>query len=80
MLKGAEELKMAMNRPTNRGRAKNIILFLGDGMGVSTVTAARIFKGQMEGRPGEESSLVFERFPNMGFSKVGLCTGLQSTS
>jgi len=25
------------------GRAKNVILFLGDGMGVSTITAARIF-------------------------------------
>ena len=29
-----------------RQRAKNVILFIGDGMGVSTLTAARIFEGQ----------------------------------
>ena len=31
------------------GGTKNVILFLGDGMGVSTVTAARIFEGQLMG-------------------------------
>ena len=29
--------------------ARNVILFIGDGMGVSTVTAARIFDGQAPG-------------------------------
>ena len=38
-------------------RAKNIILFIGDGMGVSTVTAARIFDGQSQGMRGEEHVL-----------------------
>ncbi|MGS0730060.1 alkaline phosphatase, partial [Shewanella sp. 0m-11] len=38
------------------GAAKNIILFVGDGMGVSTVTAARILEGQLKGQTGEEHS------------------------
>ena len=27
------------------GRARNVILFVGDGMGISTITAARILEG-----------------------------------
>ena len=55
---------------TQRGSAKNIILFVGDGMGVSTVTAARIFDGQKKGLLGEENSLSFGRFPFVGLSKT----------
>lgn len=51
-------------------RAKNVIVFIGDGMGLSTITAGRIFKGQSDGYPGEEYKLIFETFPNTGFSKV----------
>lgn len=36
-----------------RTRARNVIVFIGDGMGVSTLTAARIFTGQAMGRDGE---------------------------
>lgn len=50
--------------------AKNIILFIGDGMGVSTVTAARIFDGQSQGMTGEEHWLAFERFPNTALVKT----------
>ena len=39
------------------GRARNVILFLGDGMGVSTVTAARILEGQLRGESGEAVAL-----------------------
>lgn len=53
-----------------RGRAKNVILFVGDGMGVSTVTASRIFEGQLRGESGEENSLSFDRFPYVGMSKT----------
>jgi alkaline phosphatase len=49
---------------------RNVILFLGDGMGVSTVTAARIFAGQRQGSPGEEYELSFERFPNVALVKT----------
>lgn len=51
-------------------RAKNVILFIGDGMGVSTVTAARILAGQLAGNTGEENELYFENFPNVAFSKT----------
>ena len=52
------------------GLAKNVILFVGDGMGVSTVTAARIFDGQSKGMPGEENLLAFESFPNVALVKT----------
>ncbi|MEI8643551.1 alkaline phosphatase [Pseudoalteromonas sp. Hal040] len=44
-------------------KAKNVILFVGDGMGISTLTASRIMAGQMEGKSGEEGLLSFEEFP-----------------
>jgi alkaline phosphatase len=52
------------------GRAKNVILFLGDGMGIATVTAARILEGQQRGLPGEENQLAFERLPHVALSKT----------
>jgi len=52
------------------GPARNLVLFVGDGMGFSTVTAARIFQGQQRGAPGEEGSLRFESFPVTGLVKV----------
>ncbi len=51
-------------------RAKNVILFLGDGMGVTTVTAARIFEGQRRGESGEENLLSFERLPYLSLVKT----------
>ncbi len=54
----------------SRRRAKNIILFVGDGMGVSTVTAARIYDGQRKGMTGEENKLFFETFPYLALSKT----------
>ncbi len=50
--------------------AKNVVLFIGDGMGVATVTAARIFDGQSRGMDGEEHYLTFERFPNVALVKT----------
>ena len=52
------------------GHAKNVILFVGDGMGVSTVTAARIYEGQKRGEPGEENLLSFEKFPQTALVKT----------
>ena len=54
----------------NSEKAKNVILFIGDGMGVSTVTAARIFDGQSKGMEGEEHLLSFETFPNLALVKT----------
>ncbi|XP_038068809.1 alkaline phosphatase, tissue-nonspecific isozyme-like isoform X2 [Patiria miniata] len=50
--------------------AKNIILFIGDGMSLPTVTGARILKGQKIEMPGEEKFLSFEQFPYVGMSKT----------
>ena len=49
---------------------RGVVLFVGDGMGVSTVTAARILDGQNRGEPGEENYLAFERFPNVALVKT----------
>jgi alkaline phosphatase len=51
-------------------KAKNVILFIGDGMGISTITAARIYDGQKRGETGEENSLSFEKFPNLALVKT----------
>lgn len=52
------------------GKAKNVILFIGDGMGISTVTAARIYAGQKQGQSGEEYVLPFETFDNVALVKT----------
>nr|XP_054768599.1 alkaline phosphatase, tissue-nonspecific isozyme-like [Lytechinus pictus] len=54
----------------NIGEAKNIIFFLGDGMSVPTVTAARIRQGQLRGGTGEENNLAWETFPHVGLIKT----------
>lgn len=48
----------------NTNKAKNVIMFLGDGMGIQTVTAARILLGN------ENESLSFEKFPHAGAVKT----------
>jgi alkaline phosphatase len=55
---------------TPPGPARNVLLFVGDGMGVSTVTAARILEGQLRGQPGEENLLAFERLPHTALAKT----------
>lgn len=54
----------------SRGRARNVILFVGDGMGLTTVAAARILEGQRNGRPGEENTLSFEQLPYTALSRT----------
>ncbi|NXM83712.1 PPBI1 phosphatase, partial [Oenanthe oenanthe] len=69
--KGARRrLELAMALQPAAQRAKNIILFMGDGMGLSTMSAARIYKGQLAGGSGEESVLAMETFPHMALAKV----------
>ena len=54
----------------NERQAKNVILFVGDGMGISTITASRIYDGQQKGGHGEENSLSFEKLPYLALSKT----------
>ena len=64
------DLRATLKRTPNTRRAKNIILFVGDGMGVTTVTAARIYQGQKAGRDGVSNKLVFETLPYAAFSRT----------
>ncbi|CRK91906.1 CLUMA_CG005526, isoform A [Clunio marinus] len=57
------EKQLNKNR-LNKKMAKNVIFFLGDGMGISTLMASRMYKG------GEELELSFEQFPYSGLSKT----------
>ena len=43
---GENEIKLSLKKTPNTNIAKNIIIFIGDGMSLPTVAAARIFKGQ----------------------------------
>lgn len=61
---GFEEIRDSVRFKHSTRKAKNVILFVGDGMGVSTVTAARIYKY------GEEGRLSWESFPHTGLLKV----------
>lgn len=55
-----EQLKKA----PNKNKAKNIIMFLGDGMSHPSIAAARVHMG------GEEKKLAFEDFPHTASSKT----------
>ncbi|MEO1027640.1 MAG: alkaline phosphatase [Pseudomonadota bacterium] len=50
--------------------AKNVILFVGDGMGISTVTAGRIYAGQLKDQDGESYRLAMETLPYSALSKT----------
>ncbi|KAK8731360.1 hypothetical protein OTU49_007564 [Cherax quadricarinatus] len=65
-----KELEEALHKPKLTNVAKNVILFLGDGMGITVGTAGRILKGQKKGVSGEEGYLAWERFPNVGLIKT----------
>lgn len=64
------KLRKQLLKKRNKNVAKNVIMFIGDGMSISTITAARIYFGQKLGYRGEESVLSFEEFPYVGLSKV----------
>ena len=71
---GFQELKDSLDmqeKSINKNIAKNIILFIGDGMSNPTITAARILKGIQEKNPYPEKGYFdFERFPHLGRIKV----------
>ncbi|KAA0196436.1 hypothetical protein HAZT_HAZT010170 [Hyalella azteca] len=64
------EIAQSLARTENNNVAKNVILFLGDGMSVATITAGRIYKGQQLGQSGEEYKLVWEDFPDLAMIKT----------
>lgn len=50
--------------------ARNVIIFVGDGMSMATIAAGRVLKGQLNEKSGEETEMVFESFPHLGMSKT----------
>lgn len=54
----------------HRPHAKNVVYFVGDGMGLATATAARILRGQRQGKKGEEHELAWDTFPAVAVAKV----------
>ena len=75
---GQEEILRSLeaSRNINTNLAKNVIIFVGDGMSLPTLTASRIYQAQLNARlqkkkvNGEENLLFFETFPHVGLSKV----------
>jgi alkaline phosphatase len=67
---GHQAVINAKHLKLNERHAKNVILFIGDGMGISTITASRIYDGQQKGGHGEENSLSFEKLPFLALSKT----------
>jgi len=66
-------LQAVMARAGNEAptpRAKNVIIFVGDGMGISTVTAGRIYAGQKQGVDGESYRLAMDTLPYAALSKT----------
>ena len=67
---GLQLVKDNLARKPITHTAKNTILFLGDGMSITTVTAARILAGQQMNLSGEEHVLSWEHFPWTALSKT----------
>jgi alkaline phosphatase len=51
-------------RGARAGRAKNVVLFVGDGMGISTIAAARVFS------VGVDGNLVLDQMPHAALSRT----------
>lgn len=50
--------------------ARNIILFIGDGLSIPTITAARIYAGQKRGLDGVSHKLAMEQLPYAALSRT----------
>ncbi len=66
----SQALEAAREAGGSQAKARNLIVFLGDGMSLPTVAAARILAGQRAGGDGESHRLAFERFPFTALSRT----------
>jgi len=67
---GHQFVENALAMQPDTSKARNVILFIGDGMNQSTTTAARILEGQLQGGTGEEHRLAWDDFPYVGLAKT----------
>lgn len=66
-----DALNEIIARQPNVRKAKNVVLFVVDGLSIPTITASRIFEGQSRGVDGESNSLAFETLlPYVALSKT----------
>ncbi|MEO0576590.1 MAG: alkaline phosphatase [Pseudomonadota bacterium] len=69
--KGADALETALANAPITGATKGIILFVGDGMGVTTITSGRWLAGELAQTGNSEGhTLHFEDFPNVSLIKT----------
>lgn len=61
---GQNFLKQRLGLTLNKNIAKNVIIFIGDGMSLATQMATRVYLGN------ENLYLSFEKFPYTGLSRV----------
>ena len=67
---GEDELKRLIADKPNDRKARNVIIFIGDGMSVTTLTAARIYEGQQKGVDGESFVAQMDRLPHTALVKT----------
>ncbi|MFC5741481.1 alkaline phosphatase [Dyella tabacisoli] len=68
---GAAQAALASTQANTHGQqAKNVIVFLGDGMSIPTIAAAHVLAGQRKGVDGESYRLSFEQFPFSALSRT----------
>lgn len=64
-----EKLLRLNLKPESLPKVKNVILFIGDGMGSTTLTASRVFKSQKL-KSDSEQKLIFDDFPSSAFVRT----------
>ncbi len=67
---GQADLTKALTEGIKVAGAKNIILIVGDGMGITTTSTARIYHSQSRGLIGEDALLAWDKFPHVALSQV----------
>lgn len=67
---GQQQADQRQQQTDNHHRAKNLVLVIGDGMGITTLTAGRIFSGQQLGLSGEDFAMSFETLPYSALVKT----------
>ncbi|MFC3096214.1 alkaline phosphatase [Alteraurantiacibacter palmitatis] len=67
---GEAELADRLAAEERPEKARNVIIFIGDGMGVSTLTAARILAGQTAGVDGESYVTAMDRLDHTALVKT----------
>ena len=67
---GAAQAAERSAQAASTQKARNVIVFLGDGMSITTIAAAHVLAGQRKGVDGESYRLSFETFPFSALSRT----------